>query len=417
MKHKPSILFINRVYPPVRGATGRVLRDLAQEFIKDGWDVTILTTAPKSIKDKDGDISLVRLRSNFRGKSLIGYMLVWLRFLLKGLTIHKHDIVVSMTDPPMLVVAGGMIARSKRSKHIHWCHDLYPDIMPAIGMRIPKGAMESLRKLSRKAMKKCDRVIVIGRCMARHLIHSGLDPRIVAVVPNWTERELTTPDAANASPSSALKTVEGARPPEAQKRDANDLRFRVLYSGNLGRAHPIQPVLDAADILSKDHPEIEFLFVGEGGQFDRLAVERAKRGLQNIRFMPFQPLENLRATMESGDVHLITMKNEALGMLVPSKLYAAFAVARPVVFVGHEQSEAARVVRDFNAGTVIAQPSGKKLAEAVLSLRMDGDLWFAAHKGAKNAGQVCHPKESTDAWIKRARELLPFAAIQKRVKK
>jgi colanic acid biosynthesis glycosyl transferase WcaI len=40
--HQPSILFINRVFPPDRGATGRCLADLATRFAAQGWRVTVL---------------------------------------------------------------------------------------------------------------------------------------------------------------------------------------------------------------------------------------------------------------------------------------------------------------------------------------------------------------------------------------
>jgi hypothetical protein len=52
MAKPPSVLFLNRVYPPVRGATGRVLRDLARSFAADGWSVTVLTTGPERSKKK-----------------------------------------------------------------------------------------------------------------------------------------------------------------------------------------------------------------------------------------------------------------------------------------------------------------------------------------------------------------------------
>ena len=40
----PSILFINRVYPPASGATGEMLSDIAEALASRGWEVSILTT-------------------------------------------------------------------------------------------------------------------------------------------------------------------------------------------------------------------------------------------------------------------------------------------------------------------------------------------------------------------------------------
>jgi hypothetical protein len=41
----PSILFINRVYPPAKGATGDMLQGMAEALAFRGWEVTVLTTA------------------------------------------------------------------------------------------------------------------------------------------------------------------------------------------------------------------------------------------------------------------------------------------------------------------------------------------------------------------------------------
>src|SRR5690606_32983651 len=132
----------------------------------------------------------------------------------------------------------------------------------------------------------------------------------------------------------------------------------------------------------------EFVFVGDGSRYDDLARERTRRGLDNIRLMPYQPPARLREIMESGDVHLVSVKEEAAGFLVPSKLYSALAVGRPCVFIGPAQSEAAKVISDFKAGIVLPQGDAQALAEAIKTLRMNGQAWFEAQAGAASAGQI-----------------------------
>ena len=425
MAQPPSVIFLNRVYPPARGATGRVLRDLARSFAKDGWAVTILTTGAESRTEKDGPIRVVRVKAPLRGKSVFGYLNVWLRLTLRGLKLPRHDLVVTLTDPPLLVAGGRLIARVKKTRHIHWCQDLYPDLLPAMGVRLPDGVMDSLKTLSRRSMKKCDRVVTIGRCMARQLTTSGLDPKKIAVIPNWPDQELLQLPALTAK--GGFKNVNGnaaakrsqsahARPFEELFRDGDAPKFRVLYAGNLGRAHPTAAILGAAEILARDYPDIEFVFVGDGPGQEELAQERATRGLENIRFLPFQPASRLRELMESGDVHLISMADEAAGLLVPSKLYAALAVRRPCVFIGPSHSEAARVINDFKAGAVIPQSEPEMLAQAITSFRNHPESWFAAHEGSTKAGRIFVPDDAIAAWIKRARDTvgLPSSASAER---
>ena len=194
-------------------------------------------------------------------------------------------------------------------------------------------------------------------------------------------------------------------------RDGDNPKFRVLYSGNLGRAHPIGTVLDAAEILGREAPDVELVFVGDGAGQDRLMAERARRRLENIRFLPWQPASRLRELMESGDVHLISMTHDAAGMLVPSKLYSALAVARPCIFIGPAQSEAARVINDFKAGRVVSQGDAEGLAHTIMDFRNSGEMWMAAHQGAGQAGRIFVPEESLNAWLKRARDVLGLPSV------
>ena len=395
---RPSILFFNRVYPPGRGATGRVLRDLARAFAKEGWHVTVVTTGEKAGRERDGAVHVVRVKGSAR-PGAIGYLWISFKMLFKGLRLPRRHIVVTMTDPPFLAVVGRSVARAKKCRHIHWCQDLFPDIFPALGFNLPVAVKDMLRRLSGQAMEASDRTIVIGRCMARQLSYYNIDPRRITVIPNWPDTELVQPANDGNSEAQELPLING--------NGASDLikeapKFRVLYAGNIGKAHPVDTILQAAEILSHEHPEIEFMFVGDGPRFDYITKEREKRRLDNIRLIPFQPSNRLRTLMESGDVHLVSMKDEAAGCLVPSKLYSALAVGRPCIFVGPAQSEVAKVINDFKAGVVVPQGNAEQLADAIRHFRMNGDDWFSAHQAAGEAGHIFVPAESINAWIERA---------------
>jgi colanic acid biosynthesis glycosyl transferase WcaI len=402
---KPSVLFLNRVYPPGRGATGRVLRDLARSFAREGWDVTVITTGRKAIKERDGGVRIIRVKGSEKPSGIFGYAWAWIKIMITALRQPGHNLVVTMSDPPLLITVGHLLKKYKGGRHIHWCHDLYPDILPALDVNVPDFVMNYFKKLTRSAMRTADKVIVIGRCMARHLAYNGIDPKHITMIPNWPDFELVQPgmgkDEFNGKSYHVTPMkVENYKPYEEQLNAGP--KFRVLYAGNIGRAHPIDTILDAAEILNIEHPEIEFVFVGDGPRFDDLAQARSARGLDNVRLMPYQPQNRLRQVMESGDLHLISVKEEAAGMLVPSKLYSALAVQRPCVFIGPAQSEAAKVISDFKAGIVVPQGEVRELVERIKKFRLDGDEWFAAHDGAAAASQIFVPKDAINAWIERA---------------
>lgn len=397
---RPTVLFLNRVYPPSRGASGRVLRDLARSMAREGWQVTVITTGPKTTTERDGAVRVMRVKSSCKPRGGLGYILIWMKLLFAALKLPKTHLLVTMTDPPFLVVAGRWISKIKGNKHIHWCQDLYPDLFSALGVRVPGFIDSVLKSASRKAMKTADKVIVIGRCMARHLSFDGFDPKQITVIPNWPDQELIRPANDKALSPKQVRAVEGAR--EFEEQHKHGPRFRVLYAGNIGRAHPVETILQVAANLNETNPDIEFVFVGDGPRHEMINRERVKRHLDNVRLLPYQPSSRLKALMESGDVHLVSMDEHAAGMLVPVKFYSSLSAHRPCVFVGPAQSETAKVIADFKAGSVIAQGDVHLLEKEIRQYRENSDKWFAAYEGAKNASGIFLPKESINAWIERA---------------
>lgn len=414
VKHRrPSVLFVNRVYPPVDGASGRVLRELARGFAKSGWDVCVVTSGEQKGVFKDGPVRVVRVKHQHGEMSKAAYLSVWAKLFWTCLSERRHDLVVSLTDPPMTVVLGGLVARYKKSKHIHWCHDLYPDLLRVVGVNVSDRIYNALYQRARRAMSACDRVVVIGRCMGRHLAQSGISGSKITVIPNWPDRSLTGKARGDAAAGIAVEKDLLDCHGQPMKVDYEP-KFRILYAGNLGRAHPIETILDAAMILNVENPEVEFVFVGSGVGHQKLAAERARRGLDNIRFMPYQPVEKMKAMMQGGDVHLITMDERAEGLLVPCKIYSALAAKRPSIFVGPEGSEAAKVLRDFHAGSVVAQGDAQGLVDAVRRYRLDGGAWFSAHEGAAEAARIFLPDESIKAWIQRAGDVVGVTRVAKK---
>ncbi len=406
--NKPSVLFFNRVYPPSRGATGRMLRDLARGFVKAGWDVTVITTGAQKAVNYDGKIRIVRVKAPMQRKTVLAYALIWCKLFWAGLFHKRTDLIVTMTDPPLFVIAGHIIRTIKKTRHIHWCQDLFPDLFPYVGVKIPKPVLLCLKFFSRRAMKKCDKIVTVGRCIGKRLKKEGVIANKIAVIPNWPDYELLKDEGKvrKMKPRKYRKGGKNIRPFDQQLKDGHEHKFRVLYSGNLGMAHPVDTIVEAAALLAESHPDIEFVFVGGGTNVDRLAAERARLHLENIRFLPFQPANRLNDLMRSGDIHIISMKNEVAGMLVPCKLYSALAVERPCVLIGPKECEVAQVLNDFKAGSVVPQGDARKLADVITLYRTDSEAWFAAYQGASSAGQLFVPSSSISAWVERAHSVI-----------
>ncbi len=405
---RPTIMFINRVYPPMRGATGRLLHDLVGAFARQGWHVTVVTTGTVADDSYEKGVRVIRVKGSVKPCGARGYIWVWLKLFFTALMQEKRHVIVTITDPPLLVVAGTLIAKIKRCCHINWCQDLYPEVLPALGVKYSDFCMHTLTSLRRWAMNNSDKIIVNGRCMAKYLTHDGgADARKIVVVPNWPDLELIDPVAVENVKEECCRVPEDVQPPRPfDKQLKTRPRFRVLYAGNIGLAHPVDSIIEAAELLEKENSDVELVFIGDGKGVEDLARVRSEKALDNIRFIPFQPISQLREVLESGDVHLISMKEDAAGFIVPSKLYSALAVARPCIFIGPEQCECAKVIRDYGAGVVVPQSDAKTLFKAIKTFRESGEAWFGAHNGALKAREVYTPDNLIDAWIERAWNLV-----------
>jgi len=373
MADAPHVAFLNRVYPPASGATGALLAELAPALVDRGWRVTVLTgpaaEAPASEVTDDGvHVERVAALPFTRASTLrrgLAYASLFPAFVARALRIPSPDVLVTKTDPPMLKVLGPMLARLTGARAVHWAQDLYPEVAAGVGVLADDGIVtRAMQALSDGALCGHDHVVAVGRCMRERLVADrGLGADDVSVVPNWP-------------PSGVAPVPHDANP----FRDEHNLdgRFVVMYSGTMGLAHPFEAVLDAAARLQGGRAEICFLLVGEGPRRADLRREVARRGLDNVRFVPFQPKARLAQSLSAADLHLVTMRPELEGLVVPSKLYGALGAGRPVCFLGPEGSEAARLVNEHDCGTVLPDVGGAGLADAVRRWHDDPDRWRTA---------------------------------------
>jgi len=110
------------------------------------------------------------------------------------------------------------------------------------------------------------------------------------------------------------------------------------------------------------------LFIGDGAQLAPLKARlQTLDVLERVHFEGYQPRENLSASLSAADVHLVSLQPELEGLIVPSKLYGALAVGRPVIFIGDLDGEVARVLKQNQCGQSVAVGDSNALAQSIQS--------------------------------------------------
>ncbi len=86
----------------------------------------------------------------------------------------------------------------------------------------------------------------------------------------------------------------------------------------------------------------------------------------NVRLAGFAPESELLRRLSAADVHLVSLRAEWSGVVVPSKFFGALAAGRPVLFAGPRDAAIAGWIREHGVGWVLDHES---VAEAAASLR------------------------------------------------
>jgi glycosyltransferase involved in cell wall biosynthesis len=109
-------------------------------------------------------------------------------------------------------------------------------------------------------------------------------------------------------------------------------------------------------------------------------------GLDNVRFLPYQPKERLGASLTAANLHLITLKRGLAGCIVPSKLYGILAAGVPYVAAVEADSEVGAITRAGDCGFLIEPDSDRQLVEIIRAWRSRrGELRAVGLRGRRLA--------------------------------
>jgi glycosyltransferase involved in cell wall biosynthesis len=382
------IVFLNRYFHPDHSATSQMLSDLAFGLAERGLNVYVVTSrhrygdarAGLPGVERIGGVAVHRVASSRFGRArLAGRTLDYLTFYLAAAwrlwrLARKGDIVVAKTDPPLVSVVAAPIARLRRARLVNWVQDLFPEVAQAAGVMGTPGRLllALLRRLRNRALRAAETNVVLGERMAEHLCRQGIERHRIRIIANWQDGALVRPVAHHENPLRRAWGLEG--------------RFVVGYSGNLGRVHELATVLDAMTLLQAQTAmagataggaaasagaEVRFLFIGGGALEPVLRAEIAARGLGNAVLLPYQPRNALPHSLSAADVHLVTLRPEFEGLIVPSKVYGIAAAGRPALFVGDAGGEIARLIAAHACGVCVPCGDGVALAAAIEALSRD----------------------------------------------
>ena len=291
-----KILLVSQVFPPDPAAVARVMGDVGAELAARGDQVVVFTSDRgyddptvryPARSDSDG-LRIRRLPFCSFGKGsislrLLGGVSFTLQSIVRALMLPALDTIVVSTAPPMASLVALVVGALRRVRVVYWPMDLNPDQALALGLaREGSLTVRLLDWLNRAILRRADVVIALDHAMARRLERKQRVAHTLVIVPPWPEED----------------DVPDVPPLENPFRAAHDLEGRrvIMYSGTLGLANPVRTLLEAAEQF-EDRPDLVFLFIGGGAGMS----EVRSRNRPNVRWLPYQPFDQLRYSLSAAD--------------------------------------------------------------------------------------------------------------------
>ena len=394
---KLRLLVVNQYYWPGVEATAQLLTELC-EALAGEYDIRVLTGVLHGHEDRPRretrhGVRIVRVpstafeRSRLRLRAL-NYVTFIGSALAAGIGGRRPDIVLCMTDPPMVGDVGLAVARRFGVPLLVISQDVFPEIATKVGRLESRLLIGVLRRLISLYLRRADRVVAIGDTMRLRLEEKGAPTERIRVIPNWIDTKETSP-----------------RPHDNEWAEQHGLvgTFVVMHSGNVGHAQNLDVLVRSATFL-RDLEGMRIVIVGFGARHGEI-VGLAERldVVDRVKFLPYQPRDVLPLSLSAADVHFVGLVQGLSGYVVPSRLYGIMATGRPAIVAAEAESETAQLVERIGCGVVI--PPGRPELAAVTIRDMHAGRYDLEAMGALGRAYVAEDADTRVA-LGRYRELL-----------
>jgi colanic acid biosynthesis glycosyl transferase WcaI len=272
--------------------------------------------------------------------------------LLRAVGNSRPEFIIAVSPPLGLALTAAFLSRLWRVPYVFDVEDLQPDAALELGMMSDGALIRFLYRVERLGYERAALVSTLTEGMRHRITEKGIDPAKVVLFPPRAD--------------SSLFDVRS-------RCDTGDFRHRyklqgkriVSHSGNMGVKQGLEVILEAAERTRSRHPEIQYLFVGDGAMRARLEERARARELSNVLFLPLLERNEFHRMLAATDIALVTQQRVVSNIVFPSKTVTLLCAGCPVIASVNAESEVARAVLDSGGGEVVEPENGEALTKAI----------------------------------------------------
>jgi len=415
------IAILNKFYAPDISPTARLAESLAHDRVRRGDSVTVVCSAgeyaqatepqPRQIETHGLDVRRLwspRLGKTTLWRRCLDYFAFYVQAFAAMLRLPRQDLVVVMTTPPFIAWAALLHTWLRGGDVVLWNMDCYPEVLENTGVIRKNGLLaRGMRWLNRAMFRRVKHTVCLDAAMRELLVYQYSPPQAelaVTMIPNWEPVTLYADEVV----VSNTATVGFDEPPQGD--------FLLLYAGNLGAGHTFDTILETADALL-DMP-VQFRFNGRGSRRQEIELAKEQRQLSNVVLHDYTPRANLLALLGAADCALITLRDDMLGVMSPSKLHANLAMGVPVLYIGPEGSNVDEAIRQFECGVSLRPGDAMGAVDFICNLMEDSGYHARLASRARRAFLTAYCDHQTlpqfDAVLQQAANQQREETVQRR---
>ena len=369
MKH---ILLISQYFYP---EPFRV-NDMAAEWVKRGYKVTVLTGIPNYPMGKFYDgydyrhkrrecwngVDIIRIplipRGNSRNKLLnaAGMAANYLSFIVSGRgwvkkNNVKADLVFTVEVSPMTQALIG--TWYKKRYHVPaylYVQDLWPENVVTVTGIQSKAVIGPINRMVDKIYRETDEIFTTSPSFVKAIVNrkTKVDRKKVHYWPQYAE--------------------EFYRPMPRQNIDGipDDGSFKIAFTGNIGTAQGLGILPETARLLKTEN--VKFIIVGDGRFLPELERQIEKRRVrEKFILLPRVPASRIPEILSACNAGFISFAQTPLWeMTIPAKLQSYMACGKAII--ASASGETKRIIQEAECGICCEIGNAQALADGIREL-------------------------------------------------
>lgn len=289
---------------------------------------------------------------NIKSKNIIlrVFKLLYLTFQLIFKSIFflkKNDKVFIVTNPVFLLPFMVFLKKIKKIELTLLVYDVFPENLIATNLLKKQNLFyKLLKKIYDWSYNNVDKIIVIGRDMQEFIQKKTNNKKDIFLIENWCDYKKIIPMKKEDNP--IIKRF--------------NLENKIVFSfvGNFGLVQGIENLLNASLLVKNE--DFVLLFIGDGSERIKIESFIKNNHRDNVLYAGKYPSSEENIFLNACDVAIISLNDSMYGLGVPSKSYYNMAAEKPLLYVGHENTEIARVIKDNYIGWICESSKPEQLA-------------------------------------------------------